>query len=74
VFGYVPGETAPVQSPRGTISWAEHVEAWTDYAKRYGDRQSAERIAERAGFGYNELVTHLGHAPLTFVEAIPRRR
>jgi hypothetical protein len=66
-------ETAPVQGPSGTISWAEHVEAWTDYAKHYKG-QSAERIAERGGFGYNELVTHLGHAPVTFEQTSPRRR
>ena len=65
-------ETAPVQSPRGTISWAEHLEAWADYDKRYHG-QSAERIADRGGFGYNELVTHLGHAPTTFA-ATPKGR
>ena len=59
-------DRAPVQSPRGTIAWAEHVEAWEQYAKRYRG-QSAERIAERGGFGYHELVTFLGRDPETFV-------
>ena len=68
---------APVQGSRriprgqpghlpGTISWAEHVEAWEDYAKRCGRDQSAERIAERGGFGHSELVNHLGHLPTTW--------
>jgi hypothetical protein len=50
----------------GTISWAEHEEAWRDYAKRYGKDQSAERLAQRGGFGYAELVEHLKRAPTTW--------
>jgi hypothetical protein len=50
----------------GTVTWAEHLEAYEDYAKRYGRSQSAERLAERAGFGYGELVDHLGRAPRTW--------
>lgn len=49
----------------GTIAWAEHEEAWRDYNRRYHG-QSAERIAERGGFGYGELVDHLGHPPRTW--------
>ena len=52
----------------GSIAWAEHVEAWEDYARRYGRDQSAERIAERGGFGYQELVDHLKRAPTTWTE------
>lgn len=48
----------------GTVSWAEHVEAWEAYAKRYGRDQSAERLAERGGFGYAEIVKHLGREPV----------
>ena len=65
-------ERAPVQmspklrKPPGTVSWAEHVEAWEAYAKRHGDQQGAERIAERAGFSYCELVTLLGREPTTW--------
>jgi hypothetical protein len=68
----VTGERAPVQmspklrKPPGTVSWAEHVEAWESYAKRHGYQQSAERMAERGGFGYCELVTFLGRDPLTW--------
>lgn len=62
---------APIQKsngkPAGTIDWAEHVEAWRAYNQRYTNRQTAERIAERAGFGYGEIATLLGHEPLTWV-------
>ena len=65
---------APVQGDRnikpgtpghqaGTISWIEHNEAWQDYARRHGRDQSAKRMAERGGFGYLELVGHLGRLP-----------
>lgn len=50
----------------GTIAWSEHVLAWNDYARRYGRQQSAERMAERGGFGYGELIEHLGREPLTW--------
>lgn len=66
------GRRAPVQKsrklnkPAGTIAWEEHEEAWAAYAARYGSRQSAERIAERAGFSYGELVMFLGHEPRTW--------
>jgi len=54
--------------PAGTISWEEHEEAWAAYAKRFGKYQSAERIAERGGFGYFELVEFLGRRPTTWQE------
>jgi hypothetical protein len=63
---------APVQAdPRhgmgpGTISWAEHVEAWAAYASKHGTSQSATRIAERQGFSYGEVVTFLGRDPMTW--------
>lgn len=50
----------------GTVTWEAHEAAWEDYAKRYGRDQSAERIAERGGFGYAELTDHLGHPPKTW--------
>lgn len=52
----------------GTIAWEEHELAWQAYAKRFGRDQSAERIAERAGFGYQELIDYLGHPPKTWRE------
>lgn len=65
---------APVQQgrrghdrwPAGTIAWSEHEEAYVDYAKRFGTGQSAARLAERGGFGYEELIDHLGHEPRTW--------
>lgn len=50
----------------GTIAWEEHVRAWEAYAKRYGNDQSAERLAERGGYGYRELIMFLGHEPTTW--------
>lgn len=52
----------------GTISWAEHEEAWEAYARRYGRGQSAERIQERGGFAYCELLDLLGRAPTTWTK------
>lgn len=52
--------------PAGTVAWTEHVEAWEAYAKRYGKDQSAERIAERHGFSYGELLMFLGREPETW--------
>lgn len=52
--------------PPGTIAWSEHVEAWEEYARRYGHDQSAERIAERHGFGWDELCELLGREPTTW--------
>lgn len=50
----------------GSISWAEHLEAYAAYSKKYGTSQSAERIAARGGFGFEELSKLLGHVPTTF--------
>ncbi len=50
----------------GTVSWDEHERAWQSYSKRHGNQQSAERIAERAGFCYAELTEFLGHEPTTW--------
>lgn len=66
------GRRAVVQGSRahrkgyGTIAWAEHLEAFAAYASKYGHAQSAERIHERGGFGYGELVDFLGREPRTW--------
>lgn len=60
------GSAGGKRRPAGTISWAEHVEAWRAYAKKYRNDQSAERLAERGGFGYLELTELLGHEPKTW--------
>jgi len=62
---------APLQATRGvgvagTISWEEHLEVWAAYAAVHGDRQSAERIADRGGFGHSEVRFLLGREPRTF--------
>lgn len=57
---------APVNgSPHGTVAWSEHEDAWRAYARTH-DGQSAERIAQRGGFGLVELVTQLGRMPSTW--------
>ena len=55
-------KTAPFQKtdynkyyPSHRIHWKAHLEAYKAYSQRYGTSQSAERIAERGGFGDNEL-------------------
>ncbi len=69
------GRRAPVQATRtlnrgpGTISWAEHESAWSAYAARYGTQQSAERMAQRGGFDFAELLTYLGREPTTWAPA-----
>lgn len=74
------GRRAPVQSgyqrglprtrdtykPPGTITWSEHLEVWAAYAAQYGTDQSAERLAERGGFGYYEAEEMLGRALTTW--------
>lgn len=45
---------APVQG-FGFIPWEMHYRAWERYAKNHGTRQSAKRIAERGGFGVEEM-------------------
>jgi hypothetical protein len=62
---------APVQAergrPAGSVAWAEHERAWQGYQAQIRSYQSAERIAERGGFGYSELVRYLGAQPLTWM-------
>jgi len=71
------GKRAPVQGDMGhatrarvwagTISWEEHILAWTRYAAKYGSRYSAHHIAEDfGGFNYYDLKEYLGHDPLTY--------
>jgi hypothetical protein len=56
----------PINAP-GSISWAEHLEIYEVYASRYGRAQSPERLAERGGFGYNEVVYLTGAPPKTYI-------
>jgi hypothetical protein len=52
--------------PAGTISWAEHEKAWRAYSAEHGDGQTADRMAERGGFGWYEICALLGHEPTTW--------
>jgi hypothetical protein len=52
--------------PGGTIAWSEHEEAWRVYADCGHGNQSAERVAERGGFSFFELVDLLGRPPRTW--------
>lgn len=75
---------APVQGSRarqdrpgraeGSVTWTEHLEAYSGYAQRYGSSQSAERLAERGGFGYYEMAELLGHEPTTWLPIPAPRR
>lgn len=68
------GRRAPVQGdwyklggkPNGTISWEEYLKAYEVYAHKYGRGQTAERLVERGGFGYDEITQLLGHEPKTW--------
>ena len=65
---------APVQGnmrtkwPAGTITWEEHLEVYKEYCRRFGNAQSAEDMARRAGFSYDECCEFLGHEPKTWVK------
>ena len=53
-----PLKTAPYQKNDysiGAITYDVHLLAYEGYAAKYGKRQSAEHIAERGGFGEEEL-------------------
>lgn len=52
--------------PRGSISWEEHLEVWQAYDRKWRCGQSAERIAQRGGFGYREATELLGRPLATF--------
>ena len=47
--------------PPGSVTWDEHVEAWTEYHRQHWG-QDADTIALRGGFGFWELTDLLGHA------------
>lgn len=67
--GIQTDRSKPLRGP-GTIEWQEHLLAYVSYSARYGTDQSAERLAERGGFSYQELITLLGREPTSWQ---PRR-
>ena len=49
---------------KGYVTWEEAEEAYAEYARIYpgsARQQSLERLAERAGFGWSEIESLLGH-------------
>jgi hypothetical protein len=53
----------------GSVAMWEHELAWQGYAKRFpgcARDQDAARVAERGGFGYDELTEYLGREPETW--------
>ena len=66
-------KNAPIQMPHKghvphgihfRVPWRIHEKAWRQYAQRYHG-QSAEQLAERGGFGLEELIYLLaGEDPL----------
>ena len=50
----------------GSIAWSEHLEIWEVYAQKYGRSQSAERLAQRGGFGFYEIEFITGKLPKTW--------
>lgn len=54
-----PGIGGNVHVPRGEVPWEVADIAYKSYSARYGTSQSLERLAERAGFGWEEFAEHL---------------
>lgn len=57
----------PIQNA-GTVPWEEAEVAYNTYTRLFGNQQSLERLAERAGFGILEFCAlYLGYDPLSIV-------
>ena len=54
--GAYPDPIRPAYYPACTIPWWLAEEAYKVYSAKYGTQQSLERLAERGGFGREELV------------------
>ncbi len=56
VSPYFNMDNFPIHSDNGiTIPWSVAEQAFLGYVKKYGQGQTLERIAERGGFGVEEL-------------------
>ena len=65
----IQGEYSPDERkhyPAGSITWEEHLAVWDAYDKKWRCGQSAERVAERCGFGHREAEELLGRPLATF--------
>ena len=51
-----------VEIPKLMIPWSVAEVASLEYSRRYGTRQSLARLAQRGGFGREELLDLLGAA------------
>ena len=47
------------QRPAGQVPWGIAEAAYKAYSRKYGVGQSLQRLAERGGFGWSELVALL---------------
>ncbi len=56
------------------IPWWLAELAYRDYSKRFGTKQSLERLAERGGFSRWELISHLSGNDKRADEMVPTRR
>ena len=64
-----PVQRATIRDRDGTITWQEHCEVWEAYSRAHpGNKQDAECIARRHGFGKAEAEQLLGR-PLQTWEA-----
>lgn len=46
-----------------SISWAQAEVVYKEYIRKFGDKQTLERIAERGGFYFEEIVGLLTKVP-----------
>lgn len=54
----IQAEHKPGGRPATTIDWHEAEKVYDDYAYVYGFSQSLERLAQRGGFGHDELTIY----------------
>jgi len=58
-MGSVQRGRYPQSEPQSFVPWWILEIAYADYASRYSNSQSLERLVERGGFGREELLGHL---------------
>ena len=51
----------PMLDGKPSIPWTLAEEIYKDYAEVFGGDQSLERVAERGGFGYDEIEVFMQH-------------
>lgn len=74
----VEGLSGYVNRPSGEVPWSVAALAYEVYSRKYGKQQSLERLAQRGGFSWGELVWLLRGGDekredgLTFPPAFPK--